>query len=131
MVKAGKARPGAWAYVARNPGGFTAYCSWCKCERDFVKSRVHNSRHLIATILTGGLWLAGWLAVCIDTALRPWRCHVCGWHKPEFRVPLNESLKIGPSALKQKEAAMGDAGDKIVPGPLQPEWDDTNFRAAS
>ena len=132
MVKVGlKDRRGAWGYVGRNPGGFTAHCTWCQCERQFVRSRVRNGRHFIASLLTLGLWLIGWLAVYIETALRPWRCAACGWHKPEFRVSLHESRNFARSALNRKRASLERGNDKTGKGPWPAEQDDTNFPATS
>jgi len=65
---------------------FQAHCTRCKCGRMFVKHQVNHAGHLLATLLTGGLWAISWIAVCIEGSLRPWRCEVCGWHKPECRV---------------------------------------------
>lgn len=64
--------------------GFTAYCPHCRMETLFTHLKVANRRHLILSILTGGLWIVVWLAVLLGRLLRPWRCSVCGWHKPEF-----------------------------------------------
>jgi type VI protein secretion system component VasK len=65
----------------------------------FVTPQTRHVRHVLATLLTGGVWLFVWLAVCIERSMRPWRCKECGWHKPEFRVPLREALEMGESAL--------------------------------
>jgi hypothetical protein len=43
--------------------------------------------HLLFTVITLGLWLVPWIAVCIAQVMRPWRCEHCGWHKPVFRNP--------------------------------------------
>jgi len=39
---------------------------------------------VVLVLLTGGLWLVSWVALCIGKVMRPWRCEHCGWHKPEF-----------------------------------------------
>ncbi len=75
------------------------YCSACKCESVFERHQTRHKLHFVFTVLTGGLWLIPWLAVCIEGALRPWRCDVCGWHKPEFRRSLKKTLAEGESAL--------------------------------
>ncbi|MGA3170614.1 MAG: hypothetical protein ABSE62_06335 [Chthoniobacteraceae bacterium] len=67
--------------------GIKAHCSHCRCERLFVHARLEVRRHLIITILTTGLWLPVWAALFFSKSLRPWRCGVCQWHKPEFRNP--------------------------------------------
>jgi hypothetical protein len=65
--------------------GFTAYCPHCRHEALFTHMHVANRRHLVLSIVTGGLWLVVWFAVLLGRVLRPWRCTACGWHKPEFR----------------------------------------------
>jgi hypothetical protein len=79
--------------------GILAHCTFCGCERVFLRHHVRHARHFFGTILSLGLWLVPWLAICIEGALRPWRCEACGWHKPEFRVPLHEALQMGEAAL--------------------------------
>jgi len=64
-----------------------AYCARCRHRHIFVRAKINHPIHLILSILTFGLWLISWVAVCIGTILRPWRCEHCGWHKPEFRTP--------------------------------------------
>jgi hypothetical protein len=68
----------------------------------FVRHQIQHTIHLFATLLSIGLWLIPWLAICIEGAIRPWRCEACGWHKPEFRVPLKEALKMGESAVGRR-----------------------------
>jgi len=91
--------------------GIVAHCAACRCERVFHLHRIRHRMHLLWTVLTGGIWLLPWLAFCIETTLRPWRCTVCGWHKPEFRVPIREALEMGEAALHQRgrEARKKDA----------------------
>jgi len=76
-----------------------AHCASCRCERIFERPKTRHLRHLMSTLLTGGLWSFVWLAVSIERALRPWRCEQCGWHKPEFRTSLQEALQMGEAAL--------------------------------
>jgi hypothetical protein len=71
--------------LGKGRAGFTAHCPHCREERVFIHARLSIRRHLILTILTGGLWGVVWAALLIGKSLRPWRCSVCGWHKPEFR----------------------------------------------
>jgi len=77
-----------------------AHCAWCGCERVFLRRRVRHSLHLLATVLTLGLWLVPWLAVCIEGALCPWRCEGCGRHNPDLKLPLQEALQMGEAALR-------------------------------
>jgi rubredoxin len=65
--------------------GFTAHCPHCRQESVFEHARIANRRHLLLTVLTGGIWIFVWLALLFGKCMRPWRCRVCGWHKPEFR----------------------------------------------
>ncbi len=65
--------------------GFRAHCPHCRGESIFIHARVSNRRHLVLTVLTGGIWFPVWAALLLGKCLRPWRCGVCGWHKPEFR----------------------------------------------
>lgn len=65
-------------------GKVRAYCPRCRHQQIFVRAQIHHLQHLILSILTGGLWLVSWAALCIGKIMRPWRCEHCGWHKPEF-----------------------------------------------
>lgn len=64
--------------------GFKAHCPHCRHETLFVRARLSNRRHLLLTIVTAGLWAIAWCTLFIGKCLRPWRCSLCGWHKPEF-----------------------------------------------
>jgi len=63
-----------------------AYCPSCRHHQTFVRVKTNHWAHLALSVLTCGLWLVSWGAVCLGVLLRPWRCEHCGWHKPEFRV---------------------------------------------
>ena len=52
-------------------------------------------------MMTMGLWLVSWVALCIGKVLRPWRCEHCGWHKPEFG---HHPAFTGKSATPSKAA---------------------------
>ncbi len=65
--------------------GFKAHCPHCRQESVFVRARVSNTRHLLLTLATGGLWGVVWAGLLLGKGMRPWRCGMCGWHKPEFR----------------------------------------------
>lgn len=80
--------------------GVMAFCTSCKCERPFRKHPVNHLLHLLITVLTGGFWLVPWLAIYVDREFRPWRCKVCGWHKPEFRVAVQDVVNMGEAALQ-------------------------------
>jgi hypothetical protein len=80
--------------------GFTAHCPHCRQEQTFVHAHLSHRRHLLLTILTAGIWSVVWMALFIGKCLRPWRCGVCGWHKPEFRktIPLRGARPTNPPA---------------------------------
>jgi hypothetical protein len=73
--------PGAGAGL----GGFAAHCPRCRRESIFVEAHIAHRKHLLLMIATAGLWLVPWCAMILGKLLRPHRCYVCGWHKPEFR----------------------------------------------
>ena len=81
------------------PEGVVAYCTSCRCERLFVKNRIRHLLHFLATVFTGGLWIVPWLAICVEGAIRPWRCEACGWYKPEFRRSLRDTVNLGEAAM--------------------------------
>ena len=61
-----------------------AHCPRCRHQQIFVTAKINHPLHLILAVLTLGLWLVSWIALCIGKVMRPWRCEHCGWHKPEF-----------------------------------------------
>jgi rubredoxin len=74
-----------------------ANCPRCRHRQLFIRATVNHPLHLVLSICTAGLWLVSWLAVCIGSMLRPWRCEHCGWHKPEFGPALGGE----PSSTKR------------------------------
>jgi len=76
-----------------------AYCSCCGEVTRFSRQRVPHLRHACSTLLTAGLWSFVWLGSAISAGMRPWRCSVCGWHKPEFSRVENHSLERTPGEL--------------------------------
>jgi hypothetical protein len=69
-----------------------AYCPRCRHQQVFVEAEICHTLHLGLSILTCGLWLVSWIALCIGKLIRPWRCEHCGWHSPEF----NRASQAGP-----------------------------------
>ena len=61
-----------------------AHCPRCRHQQTFVKATINHPFHVVLGIVTGGLWLVSWIALCVGKHMRPWRCEHCGWHKPEF-----------------------------------------------
>jgi len=94
--------------------GIVAHCASCGCERAFLRHRVRHPLHFFATLLSVGLWLVPWLAICFGGVLRPWRCKNCGWHKPEFRVPLEDALRMGEAALHGSRARHSLAKKAVI-----------------
>ena len=45
---------------------------------------INHPVHAFLSVITGGLWLISWAAICVGKIRYPWRCEHCGWHKPEF-----------------------------------------------
>ena len=88
--------------------GFAAHCPHCRRESLFIETRVAHRKHLLLTIVTAGLWLVPWGALILGKMLHPYRCHACGWHKPEFR---NTS---------QVPAPLKPPGPAPVPKKMQP-----------
>lgn len=60
------------------------HCPRCRHQQIFIRAEINHWLHFALAILTAGLWLVSWVALCIGKVLRPWRCEHCGWHKPEF-----------------------------------------------
>ena len=67
-----------------------ANCPRCKHQQFFLKAEINYLLHPGLTIITGGLWLVNWMALCTRKLMRPWRCEQCGWHKPEFGYHSNQ-----------------------------------------
>ena len=63
-----------------------AHCRQCKHEQLFERIRVNHPLHALLTIVTLGFWGISWISLMIGAWFRPWRCHHCGWHDPEFRI---------------------------------------------
>jgi len=65
----------------------------CRHRQVFVRAESNHLLNLFLTVLTGGLWLVSWVAVCIGKSMRPWCCEHCGWHEPEFGAVFVEPYK--------------------------------------
>jgi len=92
-----------------------AHCPRCRHEQLFIRATINHPMHLVLSVLTAGLWLVSWVAVCIGKVMRPWRCEHCGWHKPEFGRYLtvepwnsaNRTARLVPEQLPGSAAARG------------------------
>jgi len=65
-----------------------AHCARCRATTRFRRRAVRHRAHALKTVLSLGLWLPLWMGDLLSSALRPWRCAECGWHKPEFTAGL-------------------------------------------
>jgi hypothetical protein len=63
------------------------YCEYCRQLRRFTKRCVDHPRHLMATILTCGLWGIAWWILHRQDAQRAWRCCMCGTHQTPKEEP--------------------------------------------
>jgi DNA-directed RNA polymerase subunit RPC12/RpoP len=98
-----------------------ARCPRCRHRQVFVKAKVNHGLHLTLSILTVGLWLVSWIAVCIGRIMRPWRCEHCGWHKPEFE-PAGDSVSseadtgsVSPRELRPSAPQVGAETSRLAP----------------
>lgn len=55
----------------------TRYCQYCKRQTQYERQGANHILHLILTVLTGGLWLLGWIAIAILSRFRPRYCCNC------------------------------------------------------
>lgn len=53
------------------------YCPACHSSH-LRRVRVRHGLHLLLSVLTLGLWLVSWLALCIRARAQPWECPACG-----------------------------------------------------
>lgn len=71
-----------------------AHCPRCRHQQIFVRAQINHPLHLILAVLTAGLWLVSWLALCLGKSIRPWRCEHCGWHVPDFGDHLRRARRF-------------------------------------
>lgn len=67
------------------------YCERCGSVRRFTKHCVEHARHLIATVLTCGLWGIAWYLFSRGEKEEPWRCCKCGHRQMPKDPPEPES----------------------------------------
>ena len=65
------------------------YCRECDAERSFEKPEVDHRAHLVATLLTAGLWGVGWLAMTLHAATSRWKCRACKSREQDDRDRLS------------------------------------------
>ena len=85
----------------------TFYCRRCGQPRRFTRRCVDGRRHLIATILTFGLWGIAWLLLRRRDAARPWHCCICSTNQEPMEEP--------PEARELRERQRS-----LTPVPIQP-----------
>lgn len=54
---------------------------WCnRCQRNtgHTRANMNHAPHLLATLLTGGVWIIGWLLFGLFLKDKPWYCLGCG-----------------------------------------------------
>ena len=56
----------------------SAYCRICGAQRKFTKERSNHTGHLVASKLSGGLWLPVYALAGGASALKKYRCDTCG-----------------------------------------------------
>lgn len=97
-----------------------AHCPRCRHQQLFIRATINHPLHLLMVLITGGLWLVSWMAVCIGNLMRPWRCEHCGWHKPEFGpTPISGIAgKAAKPALSPKFTRVSRPRPERHPAPL-------------
>jgi hypothetical protein len=63
------------------------FCRRCNQIRQFTKRRLNHRPHLIATVLTCGLWGIGWWLLLRQEQHRPWRCRICRGRQRSMNPP--------------------------------------------
>jgi hypothetical protein len=72
----------------------TFYCQRCGQNRRFTRRCTDGRRHLVATIVTFGLWGIVWLVLRRRDAARPWHCCICSTNqKPTDEPPEARELR--------------------------------------
>lgn len=64
------------------PRSIKAFCPRCRHRHEFVRAKINHRLHLILSVVTGGIWLISWVALCLRIRLSPWNCEHCGWNAP-------------------------------------------------
>ena len=73
---------------------------WCnRCQRNLghLRATMNHWPHLLGTIVTGGLWLIGWLLTGVFVREEPWFCMSCG---SQYSTP---QKRENPAALPDAE----------------------------
>jgi len=76
-----------------------AHCPRCRHQQIFTRATINHPLHLLLSLMTAGLWIISWIAICLGRFMRPWRCEHCGWHTPVFepRPTPSTPFKSSPS----------------------------------
>ena len=62
-------------------------CKYCKKQVLVKRPTPNHAFHIICSIITGGLWIIGWIIMSIKA---PWRCSQCGRYVDNENVDLND-----------------------------------------
>jgi hypothetical protein len=82
-----------------------AHCPRCRHQQLFVRAKINHLLHFTLSILTAGLWLISWVAICIGRVVRPWRCEHCAWHSPDFGMdqrPAGRMISARAERIQQR-----------------------------
>src|SRR5262245_6912385 len=71
--------------------------------------------HALASLLTGGLWIAGWIACWIRSAERTWECQECGLRLSPGDLNHVHLSVVGELDLGAAHRAAGVAADDKLP----------------
>jgi hypothetical protein len=93
-----------------------AHCPRCRHQQVFVQAEINHPLHLVLALLTAGLWIISWLALCIGKVYRPWRCEHCAWHKPEFGIDSRPTISLNPRS--RSRLSPSEPPTPLLPTPL-------------
>lgn len=66
------------------------WCNECQKNTGHIQQRMNHVLHLLGTIVTGGLWIIGWIASAVAWRRRPWLCMGCGYR---YTTPSMRSMR--------------------------------------
>lgn len=94
----------------RESGPTSPSSNACDVEHAFEKPEVNHRLHLIATILTAGLWGVGWLATALYARIAPWKCRGCKSREQDNRDRATLIGRACREAVVSPSAAKSEAG---------------------
>ncbi len=76
-------------------------CCFCGKETVFRKPFMRHGKHLLATLVTAGLWSIPWLILTLRWVfVRSWRCNVCRHRYRREAVTVQPSENAWPAGLR-------------------------------